>query len=180
MMKHDYMIIDDTMICNTCFLSDEDIEYANHHRLNIKYKEVHCSSFADDLFKLEQLGYKFEMKSITNTSPDGLELPLKLYALFIHKDNQTHTKSDSTKEIDTFETNLEKKCIIECMNYLLCLSRLVSLSDVKKYYGFRFDEAIIDYIKRVKDELKSGSISKELLNNSLFKEIVEDLNYSNK
>ena len=141
---HNYKLLEDneTLLVNTCFFDEEDAKYAFKHRFNIKYTEVRNTGFAEDTMMLLKLGYKFGLETESDVAPDGTKLPDKIYAHFTHPDN-VH------REGIVYNKN-EIKIIVEVLNYLICLSRLVSPYDALKHFGFNFDGANIDLFKEKK------------------------------
>lgn len=169
---HGYKLLEDneTLLVNSCFFDEEDFAYANKHRFNIKYTEVGSSGFAKDILKLQNCGYKFELKTEPDFAPDGLKLEDKIYAYFTHPDN------DENEKINTNVINDERIIITEILNYLICLSRLVSPEQAKKYYGFNYDGANIDLFREIKNKFYSGNLNVDvILNNNLYKQIVHEL-----
>ena len=170
---HAYKLMDDniTMLVNTCFFDEEDVAYANKHRFNIKYTEVRNTGFAKDILELQKCGYKFELRTEPDFAPGGLRLEDKIYAYFTHPDNIEEHK-DTNNEI----LNDERIIITAILNYLICLSRLVSPIDANKAFGFDFDGAIIDLFVNLKNNFFDNSMCiEDVLNNKLYKYIVTEL-----
>ena len=169
---HTYKLMDDniTLLVNTCFFDEEDIAYANKHRFNIKYTEVRSTGFAEDILKLQNCGYKFELKTEPDFAPDGLKLEDKIYAYFTHSDN------DENEKINADVTNDERIIVTAILNYLLCLSRLVSPVDAKMAFGFNFCGANIDLFVKLKNDFFDNNLNiKDIVNNGLYKNIVNEL-----
>lgn len=171
---HNYKLLEDneTLLVNTCFFDEEDVEYAFKHRFNIKYTEVRNTGFAKDILELQKLGYKFNLETEPDVAPDGIKLPDKIYAYFIHPENVI------PEDVYNIE-NEERKIITEVLNYLIGLSRLVSTNDAYKYFGFNFDGAIIDTFVTIKNDFEYNMLKpniQKILNNSVYKQIISDLN----
>ena len=93
---HDYKLMEDdntTLLFNSCFVDDEDIEYAYKHRFDILYTETSACDTFKLIKKLMDLGYTLEVieKPVTY---QGLQLDPKLYAKFIHPDNSNINITD--------------------------------------------------------------------------------------
>ena len=167
---HNYKLLEDneTLLVNTCFFNEEDAEYAFKHRFNIKYTEVRNTGFAEDTMMLQKLGYKFSLETESDVAPDGTKLPDKMYAYFTHPDNMH-------REGIIYNKN-EIKIIVEVLNYLICLSRLVSSYDALKHFGFNFDGAYIDLFKEIKNKFYYGNLnSSAILNNEIYKQMINEL-----
>lgn len=83
---HDYKLMNDdntTLLFNSCFVDDEDIEYAYKHRFNILYTETSCCDTFKLINKLMDLGYTLEVIK-EPIKWQGLNLEPKLYAKFIY------------------------------------------------------------------------------------------------
>lgn len=169
---HAYKIMDDnvTMLVNSSFFDEEDLKYVNKHRFNVMLTEVRSTGFAERILHFQKYGYKFELRTEPNFAPDGLRLDDKILAYFTHPDNIDEDKS-SNKVLDD-----ERVIITTVLNYLLCLSRLVSPNDANKAFGFDFDGAIIDFFVNIKNNFFFNSLQiEEILNNKLYKFIVNEL-----
>ena len=87
---HDYKLMKNdntTLLFNSCFVDDEDIEYAYKHRFNILYTETSCCDTFKLIKKLMDLGYTLEVIEKEQFSFDGrIKLNPILYAKFIHPD----------------------------------------------------------------------------------------------
>lgn len=167
---HNYKLLEDkeTLLVNTCFLDEEDVGYAFKHRFNIKYTEVRNTGFAEDTMLLQNLGYKFELKTEPDIAPDGTKLDDKIYAYYTHADNMH-------REGIIYNKN-ERKIIIEVLNYLICLSRLVSSDNAFKAFGFKFDGAYIDLFKEIRNKFYYGNLNSQIiLNNELYKQMIKEL-----
>ena len=167
---NDHKLLEDkeTLLVNTCFFDEEDTEYAFKHRFNIKYTEVRNTGFAEDMMMLQNMGYKCELKTEQDVAPDGTKLPDKIYAHFTHPDNMH-------REGIIYNKN-EIKIIVEVLNYLIYLSRLVSPYDALKHFGFNFDGAYIDLFKEIKNKFYYGNLnSPAILNNKIYKQIINEL-----
>ena len=104
--------------------------------------------------------------------PDGLKLEDKIYAYFTHPENVIFN------DVYNIE-NDERKIITEVLNYLICLSRLVSSNDASKHFGFNFDEAIIDTFRAIKNDFQCNMLKpnvQKILNDSVYKQIVNESN----
>lgn len=171
---HNYKLLEDneTLLVNTCFFDEEDAEYAFKHRFNIKYTEVRNTGFAEDTMLLQKLGYKFNLETEPDVAPDGTKLKDKIYAYYTHPENII---SNDVYNIE----NDERKIITEVLNYLICLSRLVSSNDASKHFGFNFDGAIIDTFRAIKNDFQYNMLKpnvQKILNDSIYKQIVNELN----
>ena len=86
---HDYKLMEDdntTLLFNSCFVDDEDIEYANKHSFNVLYTETRCTDTFSLIKKFIDLGYTLNI--IEKPMKCGnLVLDPKLYAKLIHPDN---------------------------------------------------------------------------------------------
>lgn len=164
---HNYKLMEDneTMLVNTCFFDEEDCEYAFKHRFNIKYTEVRNTGFATDTMLLQNKGYEFELKTEPDVAPDGTKLDDKIYAYYTHPDNLSDVNND------------ERKIIGEVLNYLICLSRLVSPNAANHYYNFQFDGAYIDLFREIKNKFYCGNLNTEtVMNNDIYKQMINELN----
>ena len=93
-----------------------------------------------------------------------------LHAKFIHPD-----MSNNVYKID----DKERLIITEILNYLICLSRLISPNDASKHFGFDFDGAIIDTFRAIKNDFQYNMLKpnvQKILNDSIYKQIVNELN----
>ena len=92
---HDYKLMKEdntTLLFNSCFVDDEDIEYAYKHRFNILYTETSCCDTFKLINKLMSLGYTLEVieKPVTW---QGLKFNPLLHAKFIHPDNSHYDEN---------------------------------------------------------------------------------------
>ena len=168
---HNYKLLEDneTLLVNNCFFDEEDAEYAFRHRFNIKYTEVRNTGFAEDTMILQNLGYTFSLKTEPDIAPDGTKLKDKIYACYVHPDN-------INREGIIYNKN-EITIIVEVLNYLICLSRLVSPNDAFRHFGFNFDSAYIDLFREIKNKFYYGNLnSPAILNNEIYKHVIEELN----
>ena len=168
---HDYKLMKEdntTLLFNTCFVDDEDIEYAYKHRFNILYTETSCCDTFKLINRLTNLGYTLEVIEKEQFSFDGrIKLNPTLHAKFIHPDI-----SNNVYKID----DKERLIITEILNYLICLSRLVSTHDAAKYYGFEFDGAYIDLFRTIKNDFQYNMLKpKKILNDKLYKNMISEL-----
>jgi hypothetical protein len=86
-MFHNFGLYDkDTLLFNSCFVDDEDIEYAVKHKFNVRYTDTGCTDTFNLISKFIDLGYDFKIIKEPYKAPDGLELEPKLIALFIYSD----------------------------------------------------------------------------------------------
>lgn len=76
-----------TLLFTTCFVDDEDIEYAYKHRFNVLYTETRSSNTFALIKKFMDLGYTMEVIEKRQTAPDGIKLDPLFYAKFIYHDN---------------------------------------------------------------------------------------------
>lgn len=131
MKKFEILNNDIALVTHSSF-NNELIDFAYNHNFNIKYENINHSNFEKDVLKLIDLGYSFNFeKEIIGTPYGCID---SLYGVFIHPNNKfSHDDKD------------ERKIITECINYLLCLARLVSPSDAMSMYNFKFDGYIIDF-----------------------------------
>lgn len=96
---HDYKLMKEdntTLLFNSCFVDDEDIEYAYEHRFNILYTETSCCDTFKLIKKLMDLGYTLQVIEKPNIW-QGLKLASKLYAKFIHPDNSSNRRYNNDK-----------------------------------------------------------------------------------
>ena len=168
---HPYKLKDDniTLFVNSCFLDEDDFEYANKHRFNVEFTETNCGSFAEYILKFQNMGYMFELRTKPDIAPGGIKLDDKIYAYFTHPGN-------INREGIIYNKN-EITIIVEVLNYLICLSRLVSSNDASRYFGFNFDGAYIDLFREIKNKFYYGNLhSPTILNNEIYKHMIEELN----
>lgn len=152
-----------TLVSNSSF-NDDLIDFAYKHNFNIKYKNINHSNFEKDVLKLIKLGYTFNFEKETIHSFYGVED--RLCGLFIHPVNKLNHDDKN-----------ERKIITECINYLLCLARLVSPSDAISMYNFKFDGYIIDFLKNIKDNYSNNTLNtNDILKSDTFKNIQIELN----
>ena len=82
---HDYKPMKEdntTLLFNSCFVDDEDIEYAYKHRFNILYTETCCTNTFTLIKKFTDHGYTLDI--VEKPVKEGnLTLEPKLYAKFI-------------------------------------------------------------------------------------------------
>ena len=171
---HNYKLMEDneTILVSSTFLDEDDFKYIDKHRFNVKFTETQCGSFAKYVLKFQNMGYKFELRTEPDIAPDGTRLEDKIYAYFTHLENII---SNDVYDIE----NDERKIITEVLNYLICLSRLVSSNDASKYFGFNFDGAIIDTFRAIKNDFQYNMLKpnvQKILNDSVYKQIVNELN----
>ena len=168
---HAYKLMDDniTMLVNSTFFDEEDLAYVNKHRFNVMFTEVRSSIFVKRILNFQKCGYKFELRTEPDFAPDGLRLEDKIYAYFTHPDNIE--KSENT------ELTLEERNIItDVLNYLICLSRLVSPVDANRAFGFKFDGAYIDLFRKIKNSFKDNELNVDSIKqNYTFKQMFEEL-----
>lgn len=158
-------ILDDkiTLVTHSSF-NDELIMFAYNHNFNIKYENIKHSNFEKDVLKLIDLGYSFNFeKEIVGTPYGYID---SLYGMFIHPVNKlNHNDKD------------ERKIITDCMNYLLCLARLVSPNEAARIYNFEFNGYIIDFLKNIKDNYFNNTLNvSDVMKNSTFKNMQIELN----
>ena len=170
---HDYKLMKNdntTLLFNNCFVDDEDIEYAYKHRFNILYTETSCCDTFKLIKKLMDLGYTLEVIEKEQFSFDGrIKLNPMLHAKFIHPEN---VNTDDVYNIE----NDERKIITEVLNYLICLSRLVSPNDATRYYGFEFDGAYIDLFRTIKNDFQRNMLNpKKILEDKIYKNMINEL-----
>ena len=168
---HDYKLMKEdntTLLFNSCFVDDEDIEYAYKHRFNILYTETSCCDTFKLIKKLMDLGYTLEVIEKEQFSFDGrIKLNPTLHAKFIHPD-----MSNNVYKID----DKERLIITEILNYLICLSRLVSPNDATRYYGFEFDGAYIDLFRTIKNDFQHNMLNpKKILEDKIYKNMINEL-----
>ena len=87
---HDYKLMENdntTLLFNSCFVDDEDIEYAYKHRFNVLYTDTRCTDTFVLIKKFLDLGYTMEIIEKKQVAPGNIELDSILYAKFIHSDN---------------------------------------------------------------------------------------------
>lgn len=137
------------------------------HRFNVKYTEIRSTGFAEIALMFQNAGYKLELRTEPDYAPDGLRLEDIIYAYFTHPYN-------SNEEIIT-NVN-ERHVITEVLNYLICLSRFISPTMVKKHLKFNFDGCILDLFIKIKNDFQNGKLNLEsILNDHLYKQIVSEL-----
>ena len=173
---HDYKLMKEdntTLLFDSCFVDDEDIRYTYKHRFNILYTETSCCDTFKLIKKLMDLGYTLEVIEKEQFSfDDRIKLNPMLRAKFIHPENVR------TNDVYNIEKD-ERKIITEVLNYLICLSRLVSSNDASKHFGFNFDGAIIDTFRTIKNDFQYNMLKpnvQKILNDSIYKQIVNELN----
>lgn len=164
-MKIELLVEDHSTIVSNSSFNDDLIDFAYKHNFNIKYKNINHSNFEKDVLKLIKLGYSISFKKeIILPSFSGFED--RLYGLFIHPVNKLNCDDKN-----------ERKIITECINYLLCLARLVSPSDALSMYNFKFDGYIIDFLKNIKDKYSNNTLNtNDILKSDTFKNIQIELN----
>lgn len=169
-----YKIMNDniTLLVNHCFFDEEDLAYADKHRFNVKYTEVRSTGFAKLILQFQNHGYKFSLKTEPDFAPDGLKLEDKICAYFTHPENIDEDKDKANSDV----IDDERIIITGVLNYLICLSRLVSPAEAKKAFGFEFDGAIIDLFVILKNNFFFNNLKiEDILNNKLYKHIVNEL-----
>lgn len=89
---HNYTLLKDdksTLFWNSCFIDDEDIQYAIAHRFNVLYTETSCTDTFKLINKMLRNGYVLEIiEDPRSFISDGKEISLEpaLYAKFIYRD----------------------------------------------------------------------------------------------
>lgn len=96
----------ETLYFSSCFVDDEDIEFADKHRMNVLYTETRCTDTFELISKFIKRGYELEIIECKDPYPD---LPIeyaaiKYYAKFIHPEN--YNKEDYKKCIQTSKAAL--------------------------------------------------------------------------
>lgn len=163
-MKIELLVGDHSTIVSNSSFNDELIKFAYNHNFNIKYENINHSNFEKDVLKLIDLGYSFNFEKETIGTPYGCID--SLYGMFIHPVNKINYNDED-----------EHKIITDCMNYLLCLARLVSPSDAISMYNFKFDGYIIDFLKNIKDKYSNNTLNtNDVLKSDTFKNIQIELN----
>ena len=163
-MKMEVLVGDDSTLVSNSSFNDDLIDFAYKHNFNIKYKNINHSNFEKDVLKLIKLGYIFNFEKETIHSFYGVED--RLCGLFIHPVNKLNHDDKN-----------ERKIITECINYLLCLARLVSPSDAISMYNFNCDGYIIDFLKNIKDNYSNNTLNtNDILKSDTFKNIQIELN----
>ena len=169
---HNYKLMKDneTMLVNSTFLDEDDFKYVDKHRFNVKFTETSCSSFAKYILKFQNMRYQFELRTEPDIAPDGTKLEDKIYAYFTHPENII------SNDICKIE-NDERKIITEILNYLICLSRLVSPAQAKTYFGFKYDARIMELFREIKNSFSINKLNVNRIQNSdCFNQLVKELN----
>ena len=151
---HNYKLMEEdntTLLFNSCFVDDEDIEYAYKHRFNILYTETSCCDTFKLIKKLMDLGYTLEVIEKEQFSFDGrIKLNPMLHAKFIHPD-----MSNNVSKIDDKE---------------------VSPHNATRYYGFEFDGAYIDLFRTIKNDFQHNMLNpKKILEDKIYKNMINEL-----
>lgn len=99
---HNYKLLKDdntTLLFNSCFVEEKDIQYALHHRFNILFTETSCTDTFSYISRLLDLGYTLEVVKIPQyvymNGIKSLRLNDKLYAKFIYHDINKTKKDDN-------------------------------------------------------------------------------------
>ena len=88
-MFHNFKLYDEeTLLFNSCFVDDEDIEYAHKHRFNVLYTETRYTDTFSLINRFTKMGYKMEIVEEQHKAPDGIALEPKLYAKFVLTDTE--------------------------------------------------------------------------------------------
>lgn len=99
---HNYKLLKDdntTLLFDSCFVDEEDIQYALHHRFNILFTETSCSDVFLLISKLLDCGYTLEVIKHPQYA-QGIKLDDKLYAKFIYHDiNEAKKETEKKKDI---------------------------------------------------------------------------------
>ena len=74
-----------TILFNSVFVDDDDIEYAINHKFNVLYTETRCTDTFELISKFLKRGYTLEVIEIEN-NVGMMKLDPKLYAKFIYHD----------------------------------------------------------------------------------------------
>lgn len=78
-----------TLLWNSCFVDDEDIQYAIEHRFNVLYTATTCTDTFKLINKMLKKGYLLEIIEEENYFiSDGKQIPLEptLHAKFIYRE----------------------------------------------------------------------------------------------
>lgn len=130
---HNYKLLKDdntTLLFDSCFVDEEDIQYALHHRFNILFTETSCSDVFLLISKLLDCGYTLEVIKHPQYA-QGIKLDDKLYAKFIYHDiNEAKKKTENEKNI-VEENNSEFPYVAPTVDpkYILPVSEYVSKAD---------------------------------------------------
>ena len=163
-MKMEVLAGDDSTLVSNSSFNDELIDFAYKPNFNLKCKNINHSNLEKDVLKLIKLGYSFNFEKETIPSFYGFED--RIYGLFIHPVNKlNHNDKD------------EHKIITDCINYLLCLARLVSPQNAASVYNFKFNGYTIDFLKSIKDSYANDTLNtSEIMKNDTFKNMQIELN----
>lgn len=96
-MFHNYSFYKEdreTLLFNSCFVDDEDIQYAYNHKFDVIYTETKCSNIFDIITKFIDLGYTLEIMKNPQYAPDGTKLSPLLYAKFVLHSEQKELPYD--------------------------------------------------------------------------------------
>ena len=94
---HNYKLMKEdntTLLFNSCFVDDEDNEYAYYHKFSVIYTETKCSNIFDIITKFIDLGYTLEIIKKPQYAPDGTKLSPLLYAKFVLHSEQKELPYD--------------------------------------------------------------------------------------
>lgn len=90
MNTYNYKFVKDsyiTLLYNSSFTDEEDINYADKHKFNVLFTETSCSNVFKIIALFLERGYS--LKIVTRKQfMDGLELEPKYEALFVHPENK--------------------------------------------------------------------------------------------
>lgn len=101
---HNFKLLKDdntTLLFDSCFVDEEDIKYALHHRFNILFTETNCSDSFLLISRLLDCGYTLEVIKHPQYA-QGLKIDDKLYAKFIYHDIEKE-KDITEKNNNTFD-----------------------------------------------------------------------------
>lgn len=90
MNTYNYKFVKDsytTLLYNSSFTDEEDINYADKHKFNVLFTETNCSNVFKIIALFLDKGYTLRVIK-RKQFVDGLELEPKLEAWFIHPENK--------------------------------------------------------------------------------------------
>lgn len=109
----------DMLILDNIFESEDCLEYADRHNLNVMFTETRSDASFECALAFKKRGYDMELCEREAYAPDGLKLNPSIYVLFTRKGNVPEPEGDkmTVKEYNTvFLPKIDAaSCVISCM-----------------------------------------------------------------
>ena len=158
---HNYTLLKDdksTLFWNSCFIDDEDIQYAITHRFNVLYTETSCTNTFKLINKMLRNGYVLEIiEDPRSFISDGKEIPLEpaLYAKFIYRDINSDYIKEINIYIEEFEFTQRTKSLLKRHN----INTLANLLDCTEEQILNWNNCGNETIADIKNVLSKYNLS---------------------